>query len=295
MPHIPTSTVLPGYKAQSSDTSIDVDVLMFQLLRKLTPLQKFQRVSHFNKSLRHRCLEAIRSQHPQATPWEMCKEYMRRRGGDVPIFERDFLTLQEDIVIEDPIKFARKIADLLEPLTISYMVGGSVASSLLGENRFSEDLDLVIDIDVSQMQPLIQAFERKFYISEVAVEETFYSPEPTKSFNIVDFLSVEKADIFIAKSDPFSRSKMARHQLYPLPDESVPPIYISSAEDIVLQKLTWRQINRNESQKQWRDILGVLKTQGERLNFDYLWQWAETLDVLDDLDKAFTEAGLIAF
>ncbi|HAJ59042.1 MAG TPA: hypothetical protein DCP31_07075 [Cyanobacteria bacterium UBA8543] len=96
MPNIPNSTVLSGYKPQSSDTSIDVDVLMFQLLRELTPLQKIQRVSHFNKSLRHRCLEAIRSQHPKATPLEMCQEYMRRRGGDVSIFERNCLTLQED-------------------------------------------------------------------------------------------------------------------------------------------------------------------------------------------------------
>lgn len=288
-------TVPPGYKPQSCDTNIDVDVLMFYLLRQLTPQQKIQRVSDFNKSLRRRCLDTIHSQYPNATPFQLACEYIKRQIGDQWFWILDNFPGVGEIVIADPIELTRKIADILEALDIRYMVGGSVASSLFGENRFSEDLDLVIDIEASQIQPLIQALEGKFYISEVAVEETFTSPNPNKSFNIMDLQTIEKVDIFIAKSDPFSRSKMSRRQPYPLPEKSASPIYICSAEDIVLQKLAWRQINHNESQKQWRDILGVLKTQGQQLDFDYLWQWAEILNVLNDLDNAFTEAGLIAF
>jgi hypothetical protein len=64
-------------------------------------------------------------------------------------------------------------------------------------------------------------------------------------------------------------------------------------EDVVLAKLLWRK--PSGSMKQWTDVLGILKVQGEQLNFDYLWQWAEILNVTNDLDQAFTEAGLYGF
>ncbi|MFM6401525.1 MAG: hypothetical protein ACKPFF_33025, partial [Planktothrix sp.] len=91
--------------------------------------------------------------------------------------------------------------------------------------------------------------------------------------------------------DAFSRSKMNRRQLYKI-DESEKGIYIYSAEDIILQKLYWYLLSATESQKQWRDVLGVLKVQGERLDFNYLNQWAEILQVQSLLKLALQQAGL---
>ncbi|GAB4301927.1 MAG: hypothetical protein Fur0025_42420 [Oscillatoriaceae cyanobacterium] len=68
--------------------------------------------------------------------------------------------------------------------------------------------------------------------------------------------------------------------------------YLCSPEDTVLQKLIWFRMTENESQKQWRDILGVLKLQGARLDFGYMWHWGERLGVLAELERAFTEAGV---
>ncbi|NET38104.1 MAG: hypothetical protein F6K19_39915 [Cyanothece sp. SIO1E1] len=67
-------------------------------------------------------------------------------------------------------------------------------------------------------------------------------------------------------------------------------IYLASPEDVILNKLRWRE--RNLSEKQWRDVLGVLKIQGSRLNFDYLNEWATKLGLIEDLKRAIGEAGL---
>ncbi len=67
------------------------------------------------------------------------------------------------------------------------------------------------------------------------------------------------------------------------------PIY--SPEDIVLQKLSWYKLIPGGSQKQWRDVLGVLKVQGERLDRAYLHQWALTLKLTDLLSGALLESG----
>ncbi|MBG0748160.1 MAG: hypothetical protein I4E98_16460 [Planktothrix agardhii KL2] len=102
---------------------------------------------------------------------------------------------------------------------------------------------------------------------------------------------MEKVDIFVIGDDGFSRSKMSRRQIYRI-DDSETGIYIYSSEDIILQKLSWYKLSATESQKQWRDVLGVLKVQGERLDFNYLNQWTEILKLQPLLESALQQAGL---
>jgi hypothetical protein len=192
-----------------------------------------------------------------------------------------------NIVVTDPIAFAHKIIGILEPLSITYYIGGSVASSLLGESRYTEDLDLVIELDAVKAKPLLEAFlSASFYISDVALEDAVSGR--CASFKIVDQETLEKADLFILQDTSFAKSKMARRMQHPLPDGS--HIWIASPEDIVLQKLVWGR--GSQSEKQCRDVLGVLKLQGDNLDFEYLWHWAAELDLAETIDRTFREAGL---
>ncbi len=43
------------------------------------------------------------------------------------------------------------------------------------------------------------------------------------------------------------------------------------------------------SERQWNDIIGVLKVQGKTLDIDYLKKWATEINVLDILEKALKE------
>ncbi|MEG4281216.1 hypothetical protein QUA62_27700 [Microcoleus sp. MON1_C1] len=295
MPPMPTVTVKSGYKPQSIDTSIEADVLMFQLLRQLTHQQKVQRTCAFNQAVRRLAISGIKNQYPNATEAKVRQEFIKRCLGAEWI---EVLSDSKDwgeLVIADPIELAQKIASILLPLNIPYVVGGSVASSLLGENRSTQDLDLVIDLESQTAQRLIDAMSGEFYISESAVTEAIAKSRTApreSSFNVIYLHSMEKADIFVMSSDdPFSASVMSRRQLYPVSGLTEEGIYIYSPEDIVLQKLSWYKLIPGGSQKQWRDVLGVLKVQGERLDIAYLNQWAVTLQLTDLLSGALLQSG----
>jgi hypothetical protein len=295
MPPIPTVIVKSGYKPQSIDTSIEADVLMFQLLRQLTPQQKVQRTCAFARSVRKMAILGIERQYPNATKTKVRQEFIKRCLGfewlEVLSDTKDW----EKLVIADPIELARKIADILLPLNIPYMVGGSVASSLLGENRSTQDLDLVIDLEARIAPQLIDVMSSEFYISDSAVAEAITKSKTApreSSFNVIYLPSMEKVDIFVmGTDDPFSTSVMNRRQLHVVSGLKEEGIYIYSPEDIVLQKLSWYKLIPGGSQKQWRDVLGVLKVQGERLDRTYLHQWAMTLKLKDLLDDALLQSG----
>jgi hypothetical protein len=250
MPTIPKATVPLGYRSQSIDTTLDADVLMFSLLRQLTPEHKAQRVIALDRTLRQ--LSSLKS------------------------------------MIEDPVQLARAVADILERLDIPYYIGGSLASSLLGESRYSEDLDLIITMTSHQEATLLQALAECFYVSETVIHEALQGR--SLSFNIISLNSGEKIDLFISQVDDFAVSKMTRRFRYSMPDGA--QLWLCTAEDMILQKLVGFQMSANESQKQWRDVLGMLKLQGEKLDFTYLRTWAKALGLASELSTALDEAGL---
>lgn len=282
MPLIPPLAPKPGYCPQSEDTTVEADLFYFVNLRKKPLIWRTERFISFNYSTRQLCLAAAQSQSPD-NPIRL--EYVKRRLGEG--WTEYVVPKEGNIVVVDPIAFAHKIIGILEPLNIAYYIGGSVASSLLGESRYTEDLDLVIELDAVKAKALLEAFlAASFYISDVALEDAVSGR--CSSFNILDQETLEKADLFILKDTSFAKSKMTRRIQQSLLDDSY--IWISSPEDIVLQKLVWGR--GSQSEKQWRDVLGVLKLQGESLDFEYLWQWAVELDLAETLDRAFREAGL---
>jgi hypothetical protein len=300
MPTISTFTIKSGYQPQAIDTSLEVDLLMFELLRQLTPQQAAERLRSHHRAVRKLAIAGIKNQYPVLTEAELRQEFVKRCWGAEWLKNLEgFLDKQEweELVIIDPIALAQKIADILLPLNIPYVVGGSVASSLWGENRATQDLDMVIALDSQTAPQLIEIMTGDFYISELAVAEAISkaNTHPREaSFNVIYLPSIEKVDIFVMSSDdPFSSSVMSRRRLHPTGNLATPEagIYIYSPEDIILQKLSWYQLIPDGSQKQWRDVLGVLKLQGERLDRAYLNQWAITLQLTDLLNTALLQSG----
>lgn len=107
-------------------------------------------------------------------------------------------------------------------------------------------------------------------------------------------LSLQKIDIFILKKSLLSQTEMKRRTVQNI-DEKGRSLYLATAEDIIIEKLLWYQEGNyiSERQWQWRDILGVLKTQRERLDFDYLNYWAVATNLSDLLKIALKQSGLI--
>lgn len=283
-----------GYITQSIDTTVDAEMYLFSLWRQMDLPQREKLMLRVFKKAALFSLTGIKNLYPSASPDEVRYHYVKKRLGLKVANLLQSQAYGKELMIEDPIYLARKVAVLLESLSISYYIGGSVASSLQGEIRFTEDLDLVVNIQTNQVQSILNIFSKDFYISEIAIDDAMRGR--TSSFNIIDLETTEKADIFVMRNDAFAISKMKRKQLYiPVNRTEANAIYLCSPEDTILQKLVWYRMTKNESQRQWRDVLGVLKLQGDRLDFDYLQKWGVELSLSDLLGTAYAESGLSSF
>lgn len=276
-----------SYRVQAADTQIEAELMQFGLWRAMSSAQKLALIKRTYQKGCQLILMGIQRDAPGLTGVDFKRLWLQKRWGNEGNRLAAMLNLTGEWMLADPIFLIRELVLLFDHLHIPYYVSGSVASSLQGEVRFTEDLDVAIAIDPDQVNALIASFSPAFYISEVAVNEAIQGK--ISSFNVIHLETVEKADIFISGADEFSLSKMARRQWYEF-DTDTGGFYVSSPEDTILQKLLWSQSSHSE--KQWRDVLGVLKLQGSRLDFAYLAQWGDRLGVKLRLAEAVRESGL---
>jgi hypothetical protein len=190
-------------------------------------------------------------------------------------------------MLTEPIAVTTLVTDALETLGVTYAIGGSLASAVHGVMRATMDADLIVDLRLEHVEPLAQALGDAFYAD---VEMMRDAVRRHGSFNVIHLDTMFKVDIFVAKPRPFDRSQLARRQSYVLSEDPLRRAYITSAEDIALAKLEWYHIGDHISDRQWRDILGVMKVQKDRLDRGYLRRMATTLGVSDLLEQAFNEA-----
>ncbi|HEV7746526.1 MAG TPA: DUF6036 family nucleotidyltransferase [Pyrinomonadaceae bacterium] len=189
--------------------------------------------------------------------------------------------------MENPFKVLSLVANVLEHQRITYVLVGSFASSIHGMYRSTADIDIVADIKPEQVVPLLNALQGSFYVDEHAVREAI---DRRQSFNAIHFDSVFKIDIFIPKSDEFSRKQIERRELRKLAPDLEQMIYVATAEDTILAKLRWYDSGGQVSTNQWTDVVGIIGASATTLELDYLNQWADKLGLSELLHKAFLEA-----
>lgn len=187
--------------------------------------------------------------------------------------------------MESPFLVLSQVARILDQYEITYVLVGSLASSMHGMYRSTADIDLLADIKPEHVRPLLDALNKSFYVDEHAVRQAV---EQRRSFNAIHFDSVFKVDIFIAKTDDFARKQLERRELRKIAPEVDQFIYVATAEDTVLAKLRWYREGDEVSSTQWSDVLGVLGAHSVDLDTDYLREWADKLGVTDLLEKAFS-------
>jgi hypothetical protein len=186
-------------------------------------------------------------------------------------------------MLSEPIQVTLKVISAFKHLGIPYLIGGSLASAVHGIIRATMDADLVAEIKPEQVSSLVDLLEDEFYIDACMILDAIQN---AGSFNLIHLGTMFKVDVFILKQRAFDINQMQRRISQLIGDSPDDQAYFSTAEDIILAKLEWFRAGGETSERQWRDVLGILEVQSELLDYEYLRQWAVNLGIQDLLNKA---------
>ena len=191
--------------------------------------------------------------------------------------------------MEEAIGVTLRVTAILEELDVPYLVGGSLASSLHGQPRATQDVDIVADLQLEHVEPFVVALRDHFYVDEPAVRDAV---KRRSTFNVIHLETMFKVDVFVAGHQHSTRREFERKQLYLLDFQPAREINVASPEDIIVQKLHWYRLGDHVSDRQWSDAMSVLKIRNKKLDLDYMRDLATEMGVADLLGRALKEAGL---
>ncbi len=185
----------------------------------------------------------------------------------------------------DPLAVVARLGRALDQLGVPWFLGGSLASSLQGEPRATNDIDLVADLEAGSAGRLGGLLGPDFLVDDEDLAEAVRDRRATQLF----FQPwVTKIDLFVARPAPFDRSELDRRRRVEVaPGVS---IWIKSPEDSVLRKLAWYRSGGEVSQRQWKDVVEILRLSGPSLDTGYLDTWAASLGVDGLLARARADA-----
>lgn len=172
--------------------------------------------------------------------------------------------------------FAALLARFVEILGVAevpFMVAGSFASTHHGTPRTTQDLDLVIDPTFASLDALLGALpETAYYVSESAARDAL---RRRSMFNVIDLATGWKIDLIVRKARPFSVEEFGRRT--PVKMLGV-DVFVATAEDTIVAKLEWAKLSGG-SERQLRDVRGILDAKGAALDIAYIEKWVDDLEV----------------
>jgi hypothetical protein len=188
-----------------------------------------------------------------------------------------------------PIEVTLRFVGVLEQLDVPHLICGSIASSLVGEPRFTHDVDVLAELDSSHVEPLLLRLREAFIVSDEGLREAVRLRDMVC---VYDRETATKVDLYVAKPTPFTKSELSRRVMRLITTDPERCAFVASPEDLVLSKLDWFRKGDCVSEQQWRDVLGVLKVTGRSMDRQYLLDWSIRLGLSDLLARALAESGL---
>ena len=186
------------------------------------------------------------------------------------------------------VKAIESVLSVLDRLEIPCEVVGSLASSVHGIPRATNDIDLVVQLHRDRIAELVNELQPEFYADAQMIADALVCG---RSFNIIHYATSLKFDLFPLQEDDYSHTQFARRAFagVRIVGEHTVECAVASAEDTILAKLRGYKATGETSERQWNDLRGILKVSGERLDMDYVNHWAEQLGLSDVLGRLMQE------
>jgi hypothetical protein len=176
------------------------------------------------------------------------------------------------------------ILDRLRAAGIPHMLAGSFASTYHGLPRTTQDIDLVIDPTVEALRDFVISLPRPTFYADL--DTALDALAHRTQFNVIDVQTGWKVDLIIRKDRPFSVEEFCRRR--PGTVQGV-PVDVASAEDTIVAKLDWARLG--ESERQMRDVAGIIRVHGDSLDRAYVERWANELHLTALWERALALAG----
>lgn len=188
--------------------------------------------------------------------------------------------------MNDPIALALRVASILDSHDVAYALGGSLASTIFGEPRGTVDIDMAVRLEEGHLAGLLKVLEAEFY---VPVEAARQAVELRTSFNLVDDSGL-KVDLFVLGDGLLDRLQLERRRRVAVRQEPPGHLWVTAPGDQVLRKLAWYRAGGHMSERQWRDVVGLLRIQQQALDIASLIQTASLAGLEELLAQALSDA-----
>ncbi len=191
--------------------------------------------------------------------------------------------------MNEPVFVTLLVINVLERLSIPYLIGGSFASTAYGRVRTTQDVDIVASIETDHVEPFVKALDSAFYVDAAMIRNAI---SRRTNFNLIHLETMFKVDIFLPKNRSFDQQQLARRVKRVIDKESAREVYFASPEDTILAKLEWYRLGGEESELQWHDITSILRQRADQLDIDYLKDSAKVMKIADLLERSLKETQI---
>ena len=186
----------------------------------------------------------------------------------------------------DLLAVAAAVARAFEHAGIEYFLGGSLASSYQGEPRATNDIDFVVAMAEPDVTPLAEALGEDFLVDEPSLRQAV---RERRSWNLIHLPTFTKVDLIMQGTGAYDANEFERRERVEVRQGEL--LFLKRPEDTVLRKLLWYREGGGVSDRQWRDVIGVLRHSAMLLDSSYLDHWARELALDDLLGRARRESA----
>ena len=178
----------------------------------------------------------------------------------------------------------RRVVEALNAAGAAHMIVGSFASTFHGEPRTTRDIDIVVQAELEEITRFVESLPKSEWYADADAAREAHARR--SMFNVIDLASGWKVDVIFSRRGAFAESEFSRRLATELLGTRV---FVASAEDTVLAKLAW--CRESGSERQLRDVAGIISSTGDTLDRAYLDQWAEELGIAELWRQVSNDAG----